>query len=141
MAGTISFTNAVGTPMWFMVTIDGFTVINQAIKLGETVTVNYKTKKSDQFKQMYFNAALLDGNGQGEFFYTTDMNRDHFFGDNENVFPGSDTDTSFTPYGFYHYDDTQKLFKYLRFVYAYRRNSLKNSPFLSSNDLKQLSRP
>ncbi|UTH75173.1 hypothetical protein [Chromobacterium sp. IIBBL 290-4] len=100
---------------------------NTLINPGSTLVENYTAGLSQDFDKIKFNA-FFSGK-----YYSLELNKDHYFGDNEGIYPGSDTAVNFILTGFF------SNFNKIRLANSYKKLAISNDPFISSDDWKVLS--
>ena len=94
--GQLNVTNVVGMEVEIDILEINHVVLSkrQNIAAGSTYFGSYSDKTADQFEQMIL---TIECKGQK---YKVDLNRDHWFGDNNGSYPGSDYNVNLILMGF-----------------------------------------
>jgi hypothetical protein len=93
--GKLNVTNAIGQNVNISsLQVNGTELGSGSISPGETRSNEYNNKTGSQFDRMILK---INCNSTS---YKVDLNRDHYFGDNDGAYPGSDYDIDLILMGF-----------------------------------------
>lgn len=95
--GNLYVTNVTGVPISvnkFIINKENLNQDSTPLSSGSTTSWRYADSTAANFDDMILTVSCNDSD------YAIDLNRGHFFGDNDNAYPGADYDINFVLMGF-----------------------------------------